>query len=168
MAEGSRPPSDRLSAIFRAGSALLLLNSLYLAAFATPSLFYMTNVAVHVLGGAALLVVGALWLRPRLGAMRLPARLATVLIAAGAALGLALAYTGSTTRFRWLLLSHIAVIGTGAGLALVLALAKAVSAGRTRLRPAHAVGVVVLLAAAGWSSAFALKQRRPSARRSAS
>src|SRR6185503_1401367 len=129
MSEGSRPPSDRLSGIFRAGSALLLLNSLYLAAFATPSVFYMTNVAVHVLGGAALLVVGALWLRPRLRTMSRSATLATVLIAAGAALGLALAYTGATTRYRWLLLAHIVVIGTGAGLALALALAKAVSAG---------------------------------------
>jgi tetratricopeptide (TPR) repeat protein len=160
MSEGSRTSSDRLSWLFRAGSAVLILNSLYLAAFATPSIFYVTNVAVHVLGGLAMIVVALLWLRPRLGSWSAATKIAALLLAAGAALGIALAVTGATTRYRWLLLTHIGVVSAGTVLALVVAAIKAAPHARQRLRPAHALAVVLLLAAAAWSSAFVMKQRQ--------
>jgi tetratricopeptide (TPR) repeat protein len=160
MSDGSRPSSDRLSRLFYAGSVALILNALYLAAFATPSLFYMTNVALHVLGGGALAVIGGLWLRPRLHAMSMAAKLAAALIGIGTALGVALVLTGTTTRFRWLLLTHIAVVSAGTLLALVLAAVKSGPIVRERFRPAHAVAAIVLLAAVGWSAAVVVKQRR--------
>ena len=160
MSEGSPPSSDRLSRLFQAGSAALVLNSLYLAAFATPSLFYMTNVAVHVLGGLAMIVVGLLWVRPRLRAFSAVPKMAVLLLAAGVALGMALTVTGATTRYRWLLLAHIAVVSTGTLLALVIAAIESAPLVRQRFRPAHAVAVIVLLAAAGWSTAFVVKQRK--------
>ena len=44
-------PQSRLSLWLRWSSFALLLNAAYLAAFATPSLFYFTNVGLHpVLG----------------------------------------------------------------------------------------------------------------------
>jgi tetratricopeptide (TPR) repeat protein len=43
---------------------VFLLNTVYIAAFATASIFYMTNVLVHVFGGFALALAGA-WLLAR-------------------------------------------------------------------------------------------------------
>ena len=94
---------DRSSKALAVGGALLLLNSAYLGAFATPSLFYFANVAFHVLGGAALLVLGLAWLLRRARRLSLAGIAAAILLAAGAALGVALAITGATTRYYWLL-----------------------------------------------------------------
>ena len=160
MSEGSRPSSDRLSRLFQAGSIALVINSLYLAAFATPSIFYVTNVGVHVLGGLAMIVVGLLWLRPRFGSLSVAGKIAVLLLAAGAALGIALTITGATTRYRWLLLTHIAVVGAGTVLALAIAAVRSAPRVRQQFRPAHAVALIVLLAAAGWSTALVVKQRR--------
>ena len=49
-----RPPPPLVIA-----SAVLLVNSAYLAAFATPSLFYFANVALHVVLGVAVAVAAA-------------------------------------------------------------------------------------------------------------
>src|SRR3954471_18550487 len=52
--------------------ALLLVNSAYLAAFDTPSLFYFVNVAAHAIGGVLLAGAAAVYLirfRPRLSAL---------------------------------------------------------------------------------------------------
>src|SRR4029453_9937886 len=145
MSGGSPLSSRRLSRIFQGGSAALILNSLYLAAFATPSLFYMTNVAVHVLGGLAMIVVALLWVRRRLRSFSAVAKMAVRLLAAGAALGIALTVTGATPRYRWLLVAHIAVVSTGTVLALAIAAIESAPLVRQRFRPAHAVAVIVLL-----------------------
>jgi hypothetical protein len=66
--------SDRVLRLLRAGFILLLLNSAYIASSATPSLFFYSNIAVHVLLGAGL-TLGALiyWagVRPRLSGLSL-------------------------------------------------------------------------------------------------
>ena len=139
------------------GAIVLLVNSAYLAACATPSLFYFTNVAFHVLGGAGLFVAGLWWLRRQFGSLNLGGKAAAVLLAVGGALGLALVVTGNTTRYRWLLLTHIAVVTAGALIALLVAGMRA--ARGARIRPAHAGTTVLLVAVAGWSSAFAIQQR---------
>src|SRR5690349_689815 len=48
--------------ILGAAGAVLVLNSAYLAAFATPSLFYYANVGLHVVLGLATLILAARWL----------------------------------------------------------------------------------------------------------
>jgi hypothetical protein len=49
-----------------AGFILLLINSSYLAAYAEPTLFYFSNVALHLLMGLVLAVTSAIYLRKRL------------------------------------------------------------------------------------------------------
>ena len=45
------------SNFLRIGFIVLLLNSGYLFSFATPSIFYVTNVLLHVFGGLLLSVI---------------------------------------------------------------------------------------------------------------
>src|SRR5690349_5355876 len=82
-----------------------LLNSAYLVAWPSPTIFYMANAVLHL--GLGLVVAAA--------AVR-KARLWPVLLVA-ALLGLFLALAGTTTRLRWALVLHVAV---GAGFVLVL------------------------------------------------
>jgi tetratricopeptide (TPR) repeat protein len=84
-----------LAALF----VLLLLNSAYIWAFASPTIFYVTNVLLHVGLGLGLAIAGAIWSR-RMG--RLPA-IALAALGVSTALGLWLAagawtYTGGATR----------------------------------------------------------------------
>jgi hypothetical protein len=152
-----RPASDRLSKLLAASSAFLAVNSAYLAAFATASLFYYSNVALHVIVGVVWAIAGAIWLRRRLRGLGPAERLAALLLVAGTALGVALTITGALTRYRWLLLAHITVVSAGAVLALAIVAARLGPQVRGRLRPAHAIAVVLLLAAAGWSTAMVLR-----------
>jgi len=94
---------------FWAAFALLLVNSAYIAAVHPASVFYMANVLLHLLLGAAL-SVGALfliWRRPLLGTF----------LAAGAA-GLYLAIAGNTRNHEIVLWVHI-VIGIASGFAVL-------------------------------------------------
>ena len=80
---------------------LLLLNTAYIAAFASPTIFYMGNVVLHLVLGA-LLAVASLWFLRRMP-------LAGGLFLAAALLGLFLAIRGNTMAHRWALQAHIAV-----------------------------------------------------------
>ena len=104
-------------------------------------------------------IAGAIWLRRRLRGLGSVERLAALLLVAGTALGVALTITGAVSRYRWLLLAHIAVTSAGALLALAIVAARLVPQVRGRLRPAHGIAVVLLLAAAGWSTAMVIRQR---------
>ena len=78
---------------------LLLANSFYLAAFAEASLFYMTNVLLHVALGA-LCLAGLVWVwRRQLGW--------TWWVLLGGVTGAALTATGAGRDFNWLLWSHV-------------------------------------------------------------
>lgn len=89
---------------------LLLVNSAYLGAFSSPTIFYMGNVLVHVLLGAGLL--GALvWGLLRRRSSGGPAAMGTLL--ASGAFGAYLAVVGNLTPQRWALLAHIALAGVG-------------------------------------------------------
>ena len=164
-----RPSSDRLSKVVAAGSAFLAVNSAYLAAFATASLFYYTNVALHVIVGVAWAIAGAIWLRRQVRGLGAVERLAALLLVAGTALGVALTITGAVSRYRWLLLAHIAVIvrGSAPG-ARGCCGAGSFAEVRGRLRPAHGIAVVLLLAAAGWSTAMVVRSAAPALTRIAS
>ncbi|MEO8661268.1 MAG: tetratricopeptide repeat protein [Bryobacteraceae bacterium] len=82
---------------------VLLVNTAYLAAFASPTVFYMSNVLLHVglgmavLGGYALLLV-------RVPRLRVPA---AGFLLIGAALGMYLLRAYNTFNNRWILWSHI-------------------------------------------------------------
>ncbi len=83
--------------------SLLVVNSAYLAAFATPSLFYMSNVLLHMALGVALL--GALLFAGR--------GLLLVFLPAGA-LGIFLMLAGATRPHQWALQAHIAAAALAA------------------------------------------------------
>jgi len=80
---------------------LLLINTAYIAAFASPTIFYMGNVVLHLALGVALAIV-LLWF-----VRRMPVAGGLFLVAAAA--GVFLAVRGNTTPHRWLLEVHIAV-----------------------------------------------------------
>ncbi|HYP14243.1 MAG TPA: tetratricopeptide repeat protein [Bryobacteraceae bacterium] len=81
---------------------LLLVNTAYIAAFADPTVFYMTNVLLHLALGAAALAV-CLWafgFRPQ--------RAGWVLLLIASGLGGYLVFAGNTFPNRWVLWAHMA------------------------------------------------------------
>jgi tetratricopeptide (TPR) repeat protein len=94
---------------------LLLVNSSYLYAFASPDLFYFANVALHVLLGTGLAVAFVLTLRRYRGQGPLFVA-ASALLLAGAALGGYLTVVGATREHRWALTTHIVLATIGAAL----------------------------------------------------
>lgn len=131
---------------------VLLLNSAYLAAYATASLFYYAQVVLHLSLGVALAIAGA-WHIAR-HRLRLPVLviLAAAPLAVGLAFGLALAWFGATRPYRWMLGIHIAatVIGSALLLAQVVLFARRAALARTRARTLLiTTAVIVLLCGAG-------------------
>ena len=104
----------RVSGLAAAGFIALLLTAAHLVAAPSASLWYFATVALHPLLG--LVLVGALvreaWRRPWSG--NLPAAAGVGLLAAGLALGLAVAAVGATRDHAWLLQVHVAVSTAGA------------------------------------------------------
>jgi len=80
---------------------LLLINTAYIAAFASPTIFYMGNVVLHLALGVALAIILMWFIR------RMPLAGALFFIAALA--GVFLAVRGNTTPHRWVLQVHIVV-----------------------------------------------------------
>jgi Tfp pilus assembly protein PilF len=145
--------------ILGAASAVLIVNSAYLAAFATPSLFYFTNVALHVVLGAVTFVLTLLWLRRRPSPMPISWMPAAALLGVGSGLGAALVVTGATTRFHTLLLAHIACMTAGTAFALVLALTAFIrTRPHLRLRPLQVFYALAVIALTGWASTIAGRQ----------
>ena len=103
--------TSRLAAF---GFIALLLTAAHLVAAPSRSLAYFASVGLHPLLG--LVLVGALvreaWRRPWRG--NLPAAAGVGLLAAGLALGLAVAAVGATRDHAWLLQVHVAVSTAGA------------------------------------------------------
>src|SRR5687768_3588159 len=112
----------RLAAIF----FLLLFNSAYLAAFASPSLFYFSNIVLHIALGIGLTIAAGVGrgFRPVLTKtppdpfFDLRHLFMWVLLAAAAVSGAGLMVAGATTQNAWLLRGHI--ITSLAGSALLL------------------------------------------------
>jgi len=119
--------------VLSAGFVILLLNSAYIAASAPPSLFFYSNVAVHVLLGVAV-AVGALiyWMRarPRVSGFNL---VVVLLFIATVAAGVWLAAIGATRL-------HQRVIDVHRGFAVAAALALAIWAVRYGERSVTARG----------------------------
>jgi tetratricopeptide (TPR) repeat protein len=141
------------------GFLVLLLNTAYIWAFAFPTVFYMTNVLVH-LGLGAVLSVMVVWLLRRDGALRGSMLTAAGFFLVALLLGAYLAVAGNTLDHRWALRAHIAaaLLGIVALFAYAWRRGKSQSGGWLRFRNAFAVclGVLAILpaAAAIYTTAF--------------
>ncbi len=129
-----------------AGFVLLLLNSGYISAFATPSIFYMANVLLHFVLGLALALAFA-WLlkrQPDLGRqLTVPATLFAITLV----FALWLVSVGNLREHRWMLNAHVvtSLIGVIALLPFLLRLRRISGSPRTL---SLSVGNAALLAAA--------------------
>src|ERR1700690_423668 len=91
---------------------VLLVNTAYVAAFATPSIFYMTNVLIHLGLGLALGIGLGVLLRRDEGLLGdIPA--AVGLFGVALLLGLFLAKAGNITENRWAFWAHIGSAALG-------------------------------------------------------
>ena len=95
--------------------AALTISAILLYAWPVPNLPYAALVLFHVGLGVAF-CIGGLFLLPALRRQSAIVKIGTLILAIGAALGLALIYTGTTRAHTKLLYSHI----VGCGLAVVL------------------------------------------------
>jgi tetratricopeptide (TPR) repeat protein len=155
-------PGTRLSQWLRWSSLALLANAAYLAAFATPSLFYFSNVALHPALGMLVAVLAFRRFRPEISRWSWLAGLGGIVSTAGGLAGAAILVTGATRPYRALVLTHVALSTIGAVL-LVLVLIPRVRVAWRRPSPALAFAGLVILAGMGWTSAVALRQRSEAA-----
>jgi len=95
------------------GTFILLLNSAYLAATASPTLFYFGNVVLHMALG---LVLGWVFVGRLATAWRglgLLVRLGGIVLSSGLLLGVAIMILGAYGPYRWLLRAHIGLTLAG-------------------------------------------------------
>ena len=135
----------RLSNTLSAGAVGLLLNSVYLALFATPSVFYYANVGVHVVLGAVLGLGAARWLWRRTLPLRPLGKAAVALLALAVVSGLVLTVTGTPRALDGLLRLHIALSAAGTLVALGAILRATATPSAGRIRPASLVSALVVL-----------------------
>src|SRR5262245_25284716 len=118
----SRFTGDKFARVLVVAFALLLINSSYLSAYASPTLFYFVNIAFHILfGGAAVFVFAAYALKTFRTASR-PFRLAGLLLLAGGAVGAYLTKVGTTRPHRLALQVHVALAVAGSIVMLAILL----------------------------------------------
>jgi Tfp pilus assembly protein PilF len=148
------PSSGTRGASLFAGVLVLLLNSAYLAAFASPSLFYFANVVLHMVLGIVLGVVLARRLIRRRGTTGLPVLLSSVVLGAGALCGVAIMIVGAAGRTRWLLPAHIGL--TVAGGVPLLVMGAWLAARQARSRQRQALGAAYVVATLAFAAAFGM------------
>src|SRR3954451_1964350 len=125
---------------------VLLVNTAYITAFASPTVFYMTNVLAHLVLGVALAAAFGLLLarRPDLRAGLLPA---AVLFGIALIAGLWLTVAGNVLAHRPVLWVHIVAAGLGViALGVWLWQRRAAGPGWARLRQAFVAAAVLLVA----------------------
>ena len=92
---------------------LLILNSAYLAAFAEPSLFYMTNVLFHLGLGIVVTFLLIIFLMRNRGSFGSFGSLSFAFLFVGIVLGLILLFTGAHRPYRSVLQAHIVTTTIG-------------------------------------------------------
>jgi tetratricopeptide (TPR) repeat protein len=125
---------------------ILLVNTAYVAAFATPSVFYMTNVLTHLGMGLALAIGLAFQLRKDSTLLNgIPGAIG--LFAVALAFGIFLVAAGNTTDHRWAFWSHIGAAGLGlaAIIPYVWKRAKESGGGWLRFRNAYQLALAFLI-----------------------
>jgi tetratricopeptide (TPR) repeat protein len=85
----------------------LIVNTAYIASFASPTIPYMSNVLLHLVLGVGL-AFAVIWLIVK-GTLARETPVAAVLFLSAAAIGLAIAVLGNLTGTRWILFTHITV-----------------------------------------------------------
>jgi tetratricopeptide (TPR) repeat protein len=130
----ARSGESRTAKVLVIGFLILLVNSSYLAAYAEPTLFYFSNVALHLLLGFALAVAFAGFAIKQFKHFSWTMRFASVALGASAAFGFFMMKVGATRQYRWALYSHIAlaVIGSIPLLVVLFKFARRFSASRQR------------------------------------
>jgi tetratricopeptide (TPR) repeat protein len=144
--------------VWAAATAVLFVNSVYLAAAATASLFYYSNVLLHIVLGAILAIAAGRHILRRRAAFPRLVVFAAVPLAIGAVSGVALVATGATSPYYWLLTTHIASATVGAVALCAWAAGGAWQQTRGRVRFA-AVSAVLAMVLAGGIAASAMATR---------
>ncbi len=121
---------------------LLLVNTAYVAAFASPTIFYMGNVVLHLVLGVVVAILLLWFLR------QMPVAGGLFLITALA--GIFLAVRGNTTPHRAVLQAHIIV----AALALLAFLPYALRRTSPGFRNAYVAGLALLVALPGATALY--------------
>jgi Tfp pilus assembly protein PilF len=135
---------------------VLLVNTAYLAAYASPTIFYMGNVLLHLGLGLALAAV-LVWMILR-RSLPLP-RIAVALFGLALLAGLYLVFAGNVLAHRWALWAHVITAGLGVAALAPWVWRKARENGgewrRFRLAFAAAVALLVLwpIGMMGWRKA---------------
>ena len=124
----------------------LLINTAYVAAFSSATVFYMSNVLAHVVLGTAL-AIGAIFVLRGNGWLR-RAPLAFGFLYLACALGAVLVYTGNVRANSWMLWSHIAaaVLGLAALVLLVWRRSSTDGAPWVQFREGFASALIALVA----------------------
>src|SRR5687768_6452829 len=138
-------------------AAILLANTAYIAAAASPTVFYMANVLAHVVLGAAVWIAAlGLLARDRELRRTRSVQLAFVALTVAAAFAVELVRRGNLLEVRWVLISHIAAgaVATVALIPLAWRLART-TGGARRFGVAYQLAAVLLVvvpaAAVMWS-----------------
>src|SRR5438105_9821326 len=113
------------------GFVALLVNTGYIAAFASPTIPYMLNVLIHLVLGIGL-AAGLAALLARDGDLRRQLGVAALAFAVALALGLYLTIWGNVRDHQWALRGHIVAAAIGVIALLPLAWRAARSVGRAR------------------------------------
>ena len=109
----SAQTSTRQVKVLVIGFFVLLINSSYLAAYAEPTAFYFSNVALHLLLGVVLGATFGVFLVRRIRDLSRTLLISSVVIGLGAAFGVYLMIVGATRPHRWALYVHIALSVAG-------------------------------------------------------
>lgn len=125
---------------------VLLVDTAYISAFASPTIFYMTNVLFH-LGLGAALVIGLLFLLKGNPEIRRGIGLSVVLFLISAVFAGVLTYVGNTTEYKWIFWTHIvtACLGLLALIPFVWRKASEYAGGWKTFRNAFAVSLVLMV-----------------------
>ncbi|HWM90916.1 MAG TPA: tetratricopeptide repeat protein [Thermoanaerobaculia bacterium] len=136
---------------------VLLVNTAYLAAFASPTIFYMSNVLLHLVLGLAL-SGGLVWWLTRSPEARQSIPLAVALFLLSLLAGLYLIFFGNVLQNRWAFWAHVVTAGLSvAALAPWIWRKANEGEGWRRFRTAFAVAAALLVVlpavTAGWRKA---------------
>jgi tetratricopeptide (TPR) repeat protein len=149
--------TPRLAALVAAGLILLLVNTGYIAAFKSATIFYMGNVLLHLVLGVAVTLAGFLLL-VRNHELRRPLRLSAIGFACAFSAGMALVVLGNLNEHRWILNAHIGLAAAAVTLMLPFAWRAGRSLGGARawgrwLQGAAAFAIVLPVAVGTWGKA---------------
>jgi tetratricopeptide (TPR) repeat protein len=123
----------------------LVVNTAYVAAFSSPTVFYMSNVVAHVFLGVVL-TIAALFILRRTG-LAAGAPLAVGFLLLASVFGAVLTYAGNVHDNAWILWSHIAaaVLGVAALIPFVWKKASQGGGGWLKFRNLFGIAVAILV-----------------------